>query len=63
MISFAFLKVQFGGDGKADEKGRARVEAGDQLSNYITLVRTDGNLVQGDKVKNFLEKESITRID
>lgn len=45
MISFVFFKEQSGGAGKMDVGGRARVETGDPLSNYITPVRTDGNLI------------------
>lgn len=33
MISFALLKEHSGGGGKTDVKGKARVEAGDQLGN------------------------------
>lgn len=59
MISSVFLKEQSGGGGKMDVGGRAGVEAGDPLSNYITPVRIEANLIQGDKVKNFVEKEPI----
>lgn len=63
MISCVFLKEQSGGAGKMDVGGRARVETGVPVSNYIAPVRNDGDLIQGDNVKNFLEKEPIKFID